>query len=193
VLHWSHSATSPAGACSRRRALAARPQPLIPMRRRVLPAGFIERCLPTSARQPRTGPEWVHEIKHDGYRLMARRAGDRVRLFTRRGYDWSDRYPRIVRAATAIESLVCADCSLAIRSELRRCRAAMRSLPFRCSSPACHNLNVAIHKPTVDDLAHGAPQSLGGGSSDFGRGNAKAGCPFHPLQCLPSLRRLAGC
>src|SRR5882757_8110653 len=62
------------------------------------PSGFIAPCLPTPSDRPRTGPEWVHEIKQDGYRLMARRTGERVRLFTRRGHDWSDRYPRIVRA-----------------------------------------------------------------------------------------------
>jgi hypothetical protein len=55
--------------------------------------GFIEPCLPTAGNKPRTGPEWVHEIKHDGYRLLVRREGDRVRLFTRRGSDWSKRYP----------------------------------------------------------------------------------------------------
>jgi Protein of unknown function (DUF1595)/ATP dependent DNA ligase domain len=36
-----------------------------------------------------SGPGWVYEIKHDGYRLQVRREGDKVRLFTRRGYDWS--------------------------------------------------------------------------------------------------------
>jgi bifunctional non-homologous end joining protein LigD len=41
-------------------------------------------------------PARVHEIKHDGYRLMARRDGNQVRLFTRRGYDWSGKYPWIV-------------------------------------------------------------------------------------------------
>jgi len=40
----------------------------------------------------------VHEIKHDGYRLIARRIEDRVKLYTRRGYNWADRYPRIVDA-----------------------------------------------------------------------------------------------
>jgi ATP-dependent DNA ligase len=35
-------------------------------------------------------------IKHDGYRLIVQREGKRVRLFTRNGHDWSDRYPRIV-------------------------------------------------------------------------------------------------
>jgi bifunctional non-homologous end joining protein LigD len=33
----------------------------------------------------------VHEVKHDGYRLIVRREGEAVRLFTRRGYDWIDR------------------------------------------------------------------------------------------------------
>jgi ATP-dependent DNA ligase len=44
------------------------------------PAGFIEPCLPTKSEHPRNGPRWVHEVKHDGYRLMVRRNGDRVRL-----------------------------------------------------------------------------------------------------------------
>jgi hypothetical protein len=42
-------------------------------RTRPVPSGFIEPCLPSPAVRPPTGPEWVHEIKHDGYRLMARR------------------------------------------------------------------------------------------------------------------------
>ena len=52
---------------------------------RILPAGFIESCIPTVASVPPTGPGWLHEIKHDGYRLVARLEGRRVRLFTRRG------------------------------------------------------------------------------------------------------------
>jgi len=51
------------------------------------PQGFIDPCIPTLATKPPVGPQWIHEIKHDGYRLIARRHGDRVRLFTRRGYD----------------------------------------------------------------------------------------------------------
>jgi bifunctional non-homologous end joining protein LigD len=39
---------------------------------------------------------WVQEIKHDGYRLMVRRVGARVRCFTRGGHDWADRFPAIV-------------------------------------------------------------------------------------------------
>ena len=47
-----------------------------------------------------SGPEdWIHEIKHDGYRLIIQRDGQRVRLFTRNGHDWSDRFPLIAEAA----------------------------------------------------------------------------------------------
>src|SRR4051794_23103245 len=45
------------------------------------------------------GPDWFHEIKHDGYRLIVHREGKRVRLFTRNGNDWTARYPGIVEAA----------------------------------------------------------------------------------------------
>ena len=40
--------------------------------------GFIKPCLPSKVVRPPTGPLWVHEIKHDGYRLMVRRDGERV-------------------------------------------------------------------------------------------------------------------
>ena len=47
----------------------------------VFPSGFIEPCLPSRVDLPPSGPSWVHEIKHDGYRLMVRRDGSRVRCF----------------------------------------------------------------------------------------------------------------
>jgi bifunctional non-homologous end joining protein LigD len=47
-----------------------------------------------------------HEIKHDGFRLMVRREGARVRLWTRGGHDWADRFPRIVEAAHMYQSQV---------------------------------------------------------------------------------------
>jgi hypothetical protein len=52
------------------------------------PLGFPP-CLPSPSQKAPSGSAWVHEIKHDGYRLMARRDCNRVRLYTRRGYDWS--------------------------------------------------------------------------------------------------------
>ena len=59
----------------------------------------FEHCIPTRGTKVPAGPDWIHEIKHDGYRLIVQRDGKRMRLFTRNGYDWSDRYPSIVEAA----------------------------------------------------------------------------------------------
>ena len=67
------------------------------------PVGFIEPCLPTSAPKPPAGPSWQHEIKHDGFRLMARRDGNQVRLYTRRGNDWTERYPAVLTAVLALK------------------------------------------------------------------------------------------
>jgi bifunctional non-homologous end joining protein LigD len=64
-------------------------------------------CLPSPAPRPPTGPDWLHEIKHDGFRLLARREGERVRLYTRGGYDWRDRYPLIAEAVTALAVRSC--------------------------------------------------------------------------------------
>jgi bifunctional non-homologous end joining protein LigD len=62
------------------------------------PPGFIEPCLPTVANTVPSGPQWVHEIKHDGFRFICRRDGDQVRVFSRRGHDWTGRVPRIAEA-----------------------------------------------------------------------------------------------
>ena len=66
--------------------------------------GFVDPCIPTLAAKPPSGPDWVHEVKHDGYRLIVRRDGKAVRLFTRRGYDWTDRYPAIAAAAAKLRA-----------------------------------------------------------------------------------------
>jgi bifunctional non-homologous end joining protein LigD len=59
--------------------------------RRAAPAGFIEPCLPSTGGKPPTGSNWIHEIKHDGYRLMARRDPVGIRLL-------SSRFPLIIEA-----------------------------------------------------------------------------------------------
>ena len=56
-------------------------------------------CIPTKAAKVPDRPEWIHEIKHDGYRLIVQRDGKRVRLWTRNGHEWSDRFPLISEAA----------------------------------------------------------------------------------------------
>ena len=73
------------------------------MLQRTSPSGFIEPCFPSSADQPPSGPDWIHEIKHDGYRLMARRDPVGIRLLTRNGHDWAPRYPLIVEAVNVLK------------------------------------------------------------------------------------------
>jgi bifunctional non-homologous end joining protein LigD len=60
---------------------------------------LFQPCIPTRAAKVPASPDWIHEIKYDGYRLIVIRDGDRVRLITRNGYDWTDRYPWIVESA----------------------------------------------------------------------------------------------
>ncbi|MEY9121323.1 ATP-dependent DNA ligase [Bradyrhizobium yuanmingense] len=59
----------------------------------------FELCLATAAKQVPFGPDWIHEIKHDGYRILVIRDDKRVRLLSRNGTDWTRRYPWIIQAA----------------------------------------------------------------------------------------------
>jgi ATP-dependent DNA ligase len=56
-------------------------------RPRTLPTGFIAPCLPTKVHTLPSGGLWLHEIKHDGFRIIARKDGERVRLYSRPGND----------------------------------------------------------------------------------------------------------
>src|SRR6476660_7690162 len=70
-------------------------------------ASFIEPCLPSPADKPPSGSNWIHEIKHDGYRLMARRDPVGIRLITRKGNDWSARYSLVVEAVNHLKVRSC--------------------------------------------------------------------------------------
>ena len=63
---------------------------------------FIRPCAPTLRREPPTGPEWVHEIKWDGWRLQAVKEGATARLYSRPGNDHSDRFPAIAEAVAGL-------------------------------------------------------------------------------------------
>jgi ATP dependent DNA ligase domain/Bacterial transcriptional regulator len=63
---------------------------------------FIEPCLPTISRMVPTGPGWAYEIKHDGFRFLAVRQGNRVLVFSRGGHDWSKQLPAIIDAMQAL-------------------------------------------------------------------------------------------
>src|SRR5215510_9741714 len=92
-------------------------------------SGFIEPCLPSRADRPPSSPGWIHEIKHDGYRLMARRNPTGISLLTRNGHDWAPRYPLIVEAVDRLkvrsclmngEAVACDKNGLAVFERLRR-------------------------------------------------------------------------
>jgi ATP-dependent DNA ligase len=92
---------------------------------------FIEPCLPSPGDHPPSGFNWIHEIKHDGYRLMAPRSPVGIRLITRRGSDWTSRFPLVVEAVNHLkvrsclidgEAACCDDRGLATFHVLRRRR-----------------------------------------------------------------------
>ena len=60
---------------------------------------FIEPQLASPVEQPPEGKHWIHEITHDGYRSQVLIERGKARVLTRNGYDWTDRYPSIFRAA----------------------------------------------------------------------------------------------
>jgi ATP-dependent DNA ligase len=68
------------------------------MLQRTLPAGFIAPCLPTKTDKLPSGSQWLHEIRHDGFRIIARKSNGRVRLYSRPGNGFTRRFPLIVDA-----------------------------------------------------------------------------------------------
>jgi bifunctional non-homologous end joining protein LigD len=100
----------------------------MPLRPRALPAGFIEPCLPTKSPQPPIGTAWVHEIKHDGIRGIARKTQLGARLYSRPGNDLTGRFPLIAEAVARLrarscildgEAVACGDDGIAVFDRIR--------------------------------------------------------------------------
>jgi bifunctional non-homologous end joining protein LigD len=99
------------------------------LRERTRPGlGIIEPCLPSPAKVPPSGPGWLHEIEHDGFRILARRDGAAVRLITRHGNDLTARFPLVASAVAALparscvidgEAIVCNENGLAVFELIR--------------------------------------------------------------------------
>lgn len=70
-------------------------------RKGALPA-FLEPSLASPCDKPPSGPKWIHEIKHDGYRIQARIDGAKASLLTRKGLDWTERFPNIAPVLTRL-------------------------------------------------------------------------------------------
>jgi ATP-dependent DNA ligase len=93
--------------------------------------GLIDPCLPSPAKAPPSGPDWLHEIKHDGFRILARRDAKGVRLYTRNGNDFPARFLLIVASVMALpvrsclidgEAIVSDDSGLAVFDLIRSFR-----------------------------------------------------------------------
>jgi ATP-dependent DNA ligase len=80
---------------------------LLYRRPRPLPAGFIAPCLPSKTDKLPSGSQWLHEIKHDGFRVIARKDGAKVRLYSRPGNDLTYRFPLIVESLARLRSRSC--------------------------------------------------------------------------------------
>lgn len=63
----------------------------------------FEYCKPVAAKTVPAGPNWIHEVKYDGYRMRVERNGKSVRLFSKGGTDWTKRYPWVVETALKIK------------------------------------------------------------------------------------------
>ncbi|SRR5579871_532106 len=70
-------------------------------RKGLLPT-FLQPSLASPCDKPPSGPKWVHEIKHDGYRIQARLDGSKARLLTRKALDWTTRFRRIADAVLSL-------------------------------------------------------------------------------------------
>src|SRR5262249_52822915 len=77
------------------------------MFQRTLPTRFIPAVLPTKTDKLPSGSQWLHEIKHDGFRIIARKTGAQVRLYSRPGNDLTHRFPLIVDTLARLRSRSC--------------------------------------------------------------------------------------
>lgn len=66
--------------------------------------GFIEPALATSVDKVPSGARWIHEIKFDGYRVQVHLANEAVKVFTRRGHDWTNRFKKVAEDAWHIKA-----------------------------------------------------------------------------------------
>ena len=66
---------------------------------------FVDPMLPTLVEQAPRGSDWIHEIKHDGYRTQLIIQDGKAKTFTRRGIDWTDRYRLIVATAEELPAM----------------------------------------------------------------------------------------
>jgi bifunctional non-homologous end joining protein LigD len=115
------------------------------------PSGFIEPCLPSLADRPPSGSKWIHEIKHDGFPLLACRDAAGVRLLTWNANDFAARYPLIVEVQSCVidgEAVACDRDGLSIFEKLRYSfgrSTCWRSTARTCA--ACRSRSARLRSP----------------------------------------------
>ena len=134
----------------------------------------FEPCLPRPAEKPPSGPEWIHEIKHDGFRLMAHRDPSDVRLITRNGRDFSERFPSIRLAAAALpvqsciidgEVIACDEQGLAVFELIRNYRTVAWAVHcafdlLELNGEDLRQQPIEVRKQTLAKLLHGSHRNI---------------------------------
>jgi bifunctional non-homologous end joining protein LigD len=136
--------------------------------------GIIEPCLPSPAKAPPSGPGWLHEFKHDGFRILARRDGAGVQLITRTGNDFSSRFPSIAMAVSKLpvrsclidgEAVVCDENNVAVFELIRRDGAGERAVLcafdlLELDGKDLRRKPIEARKPLLAELLKGSHLSL---------------------------------
>lgn len=136
--------------------------------------GIVEPCLPSPAKRPPAGTDWIHEIKHDGFRIMARRDGAGVRLITRNGHDFSNRFPFIALAIGALparscvidgEAIVCDENGLAVFELIRGHRTPASAVHcafdlLELNGEDLRRKPIEVRKQRLAQLLRGASSSI---------------------------------
>ena len=110
---------------------------ITPSWRRALPPGFIVPMQPSLVVRVPEGPDWQHEIKHDGYRLIARKEGPSIPLWSRTGRDWRGAFTGIAEAVAALPatSLILDGEAVVLREDGTSDLFALRSPRGRTDAP----------------------------------------------------------
>jgi hypothetical protein len=136
--------------------VGSKPQQSLPIyahimlaRPRTLQTGFIAPCLPTNTHTLPSGGLWLHEIKHDGFRIIARKDGKWVRLYSRPGNDFTRRFPLIVEALIRLRSRSCIIDGEAVASHVDGLHGSNRRHSCRFAPPQELTRGLGVGTPGV--------------------------------------------
>jgi DNA ligase D-like protein (predicted ligase) len=166
-------------------------------RRRVEPASlptWVKPQLAALVTRAPDGPDWLHEMKLDGYRMHARLDAGRVKIITRRGNDWTEKYPAIANAIAGlpvrdayVDGELCGmlpDGRTAFNLIQNATDAGQGSLVFFVfdllflDGEDIRDLALVDRKTRLEAVLVGAPESLRYNDHQIGQGPA-----FHRLAC----------